>query len=178
MAGEYSRELSAKVFIGQCRLIELGFRQGGSPGYGLRRMLRDVSGANKGTLTRGEQKSIQTDRVLLIPGPPEELETVAWIYRMFADEKRVESEIAQILNERGLKTDLGRMWTRGVVHQVLTNEKYIGNNVYNKVSFKLKKKRVLNLPEMWIRRDGAFEPVVSPDIFHKTHSIQQSRHRV
>jgi len=30
MAGEYSRELSAKVFIGQCRLIELGFRQGGS----------------------------------------------------------------------------------------------------------------------------------------------------
>lgn len=32
MAGEYSRELSAKVFVGQCRLIELGFRQGGSPG--------------------------------------------------------------------------------------------------------------------------------------------------
>ena len=37
MAGEYSRELSAKVFTGQCRLIELGYRQGGSPGYGLRR---------------------------------------------------------------------------------------------------------------------------------------------
>ena len=31
MAGEYSRELSAKVFAGQCRLIELGFRQGGIP---------------------------------------------------------------------------------------------------------------------------------------------------
>jgi DNA invertase Pin-like site-specific DNA recombinase len=29
MAGEYSRELSVKVFTGQCRLIELGFRQGG-----------------------------------------------------------------------------------------------------------------------------------------------------
>jgi len=26
MAGEYSRELSAKVFAGQCRLIELGYR--------------------------------------------------------------------------------------------------------------------------------------------------------
>jgi DNA invertase Pin-like site-specific DNA recombinase len=33
MAGEYSRELSAKVFAGQCRLIELGFRQGGPAGY-------------------------------------------------------------------------------------------------------------------------------------------------
>ena len=38
MAGEYSRELSAKVFKGQCKLIELGFRQGGSAGFGLRRM--------------------------------------------------------------------------------------------------------------------------------------------
>ena len=35
MAGEYSRELSAKVFAGQCRLVNLGFRQGGTPGYGL-----------------------------------------------------------------------------------------------------------------------------------------------
>ena len=35
MAGEYSRELSVKVFTGQCRLIELGYRQGGPPGYGL-----------------------------------------------------------------------------------------------------------------------------------------------
>jgi hypothetical protein len=26
----------------------------------------------------------------------------------------------------------------------LTNEKYVGNNTYNKMSFKLKKKRVLN----------------------------------
>ena len=28
MAGEYSRELSAKVFAGQCRLVRMGFRQG------------------------------------------------------------------------------------------------------------------------------------------------------
>jgi DNA invertase Pin-like site-specific DNA recombinase len=32
MAGEYSRELSVKVFTGQCRLIGLGFRQGGLAG--------------------------------------------------------------------------------------------------------------------------------------------------
>jgi DNA invertase Pin-like site-specific DNA recombinase len=37
MAGEYSRELSVKVFAGQCRLIEKGFRQGGPAGFGLRR---------------------------------------------------------------------------------------------------------------------------------------------
>src|SRR6185503_10758789 len=72
MAGEYSRELSAKVFAGQCRLIELGFRQGGIAGYGLRRMLQDHEGRPKGILGPGEYKSIQTDRIILVPGPPEE----------------------------------------------------------------------------------------------------------
>ena len=67
MAGEYSRELSAKVFAGQCRLIELGYRQGGPAGYGLRRVLVDVQGSVKAELARGEQKSLQTDRVILTP---------------------------------------------------------------------------------------------------------------
>ena len=40
MAKEYSRELSRKVFVGQCRLIELGYRQGGPAGYGLRAVQR------------------------------------------------------------------------------------------------------------------------------------------
>lgn len=104
MAGEYSRELSAKVFIGQCRLIELGFRQGGAPGFGLRRMLCDVTGHRKGVLERGEQKSIQTDRVILVPGPQEEVEIVRWMYRMFVEERIVESKLARMLNERGNET--------------------------------------------------------------------------
>jgi len=177
MAGEYSRELSAKVFIGQCRLIELGFRQGGPAGFGLRRMLRDVTGQHKGILNRGEQKSIQTDRVILVPGPPEEVDIVRWMYRSFAEDGLVESRIARMLNERGITTDLGRAWTQGTVHQILTNEKYIGNNVYNKMSFKLKKKRVQNPPEMWIRSDAAFESVVPVDLFSRAQNIIRERSR-
>lgn len=177
MAGEYSRELSAKVFLGQCRLVGLGFHQGGAPGYGLRRMLRDHGGEQKGLLSRGEQKSIQTDRVILVPGPPEEVETVGWMYRLFVKEGKVESEIATLLNEKGINTDLSRRWTRGAVHQVLTNEKYIGNNVYNRISFKLKKQRVTNPPDMWIRAAGAFEPVVSAEDFFKARGIICERSR-
>jgi DNA invertase Pin-like site-specific DNA recombinase len=73
MAGEYSRELSVKVFAGQCRLVELGFRQGGSAGYGLRRQLIDENRVPKGELQRGDRKSLQTDRVVLTLGPHEEI---------------------------------------------------------------------------------------------------------
>jgi DNA invertase Pin-like site-specific DNA recombinase len=177
MAGEYSRELSAKVFKGQCKLIELGFRQGGTAGYGLRRMLVDHTGQPKGALARGEHKGIQTDRVILVPGPDEERSVVARIYRAFIEERRTEAQIADLLNVAGVGGEGGRPWTRATVHEVLTNEKYVGHNVYNRVSFKLKKARVRNPPELWVRRDGAFQPLVEPKDFYLAKGIILERHR-
>lgn len=177
MAGEYSRELSSKVFQGACRLIQLGFKQGGTAGYGLRRMLIDQAGQQKGTLKIGEQKSIQTDRVILVPGPEEEVETVRWMYQAFVHEGKSEAEIAAILNGRGILTDFQRPWTRGTVHEVLTNEKYIGNNLYHRTSCKLKRKHVENPPEMWIRVEGAFVGVIDPALFSAANSIILNRSR-
>jgi Recombinase len=177
MAGEYSRELSAKVFAGQCRLIEHGFRQGGMAGYGLRRGLIDQSGASKGELAHGEHKSIHTDRVVLIPGPSDEVSTVRWMYRAFVEEGKPEREIAELLNDRGLMTDLGRPWTRGTVHQVLINPKHVGDSVWNRMSFKLKQKRVRNGPDLWIRAEGAFEEIVDRALFDAAGSIIAERSR-
>ncbi|QYC11494.1 recombinase family protein [Brevundimonas nasdae] len=177
MAGEYSRELSAKVFTGQCRLIGLGYRQGGPAGFGLRRQLVDEQRRPKALLDRGEHKSLQTDRVILTAGPQDEIDVVQRIYRMFVLQRRSEREIAVRLNAEGIATDLDRPWTRGTVHQVLTNEKYIGNNVYNRVSFKLKKKRVLNAPDAWVRADGAFQGIVDPEFFAAAQRIISDRTR-
>ena len=177
MAGEYSRELSAKVFAGQCRLIELGFRQGGPAGYGLRRTLIDQHGSIKSELARGEHKSLQTDRVILMPGPEDEVRIINLIYQWFIDEGLSESEIAGRLNSMKVRTDLDRDWTRATVNEVLTNEKYIGNNIYNRISFKLKKTRVVNTPDMWIKKEGAFEPIVQPDWFYTAQGIIRARGR-
>lgn len=177
MAGEYSRELSAKVFAGQCRLIEIGFRQGGPAGYGLRRMLVDQSGAFKGVLGRGEHKSIQTDRVILVPGEPVEIDTVHWMYRSFVEDGKLEQEIADLLNGRGATAEDGCRWTRGRVHQVLTNPKYVGDNVWNRISYKLKTLRVRNTPDMWIRANGAFEPVVERHLYDAAQAMIQNRSR-
>jgi len=175
MAGEYSRELSSKVFRGACRLIQLGYKQGGTAGFGLRRMLVDQNGEHKAMLKMGEHKSLQTDRVVLVPGPEEEVKTVQWIYDAFLTEGKVESEIAAALNAKGTVTDFGRPWTRGTVHQVLTNEKYIGNNVYHRTSFKLKRKHVVNPPEMWIRADRVFRGIIEPAAFFKAREIILAR---
>jgi hypothetical protein len=65
-----------------------------------------------------------------------------------------------------------------MVRQILINEKYIGNNVYNRVSFKLKKKRVRNAADMWVRHDAAFERIVDAESFYTVRGIMQERHRV
>ena len=177
MAAEQARELSNKVFAGQCTLIQRGFRQGGMAGYGLRRMRIDQNGEPQGILDRGQRKSLQTDRVILVPGPDEEVKNVRWMYRQFIDGGRLEGEIAALLNERGIRTNLDRTWTRGTVHQVLTNEKYIGNNVFNRHSYKLKETHKNNPPEEWIRADGAFEAIVDPRLFFTAQGMIRERNR-
>ena len=100
-------------------------RRGKSPVTGpgftdLRRVLIDKHGNPKGELSRGEQKSLQTDRVILVLGPEQEQDVVPRMYRMFVEDGRSEREIADVLNADGLRTDLERPWTRATVHQVLT----------------------------------------------------------
>lgn len=177
MAGEYSRELSVKVFAGQCRLIEHGFRQGGPAGYGLRRLLVDESRTPKGELSFGDRKSLQTDRVVLTLGPSTEIEQVNRIYSLFVHASMSEREIAALLNNEGRMTDRGTPWTRASVHQILTNEKYIGNNVFNRVSYKLKQRRVVNHPDTWVRADGAYPAVVDLALFARARAIIDQRSR-
>jgi len=141
----------------------------------LRRMLIDQRGERKAMLKMGEQKSIQTDRVVLVRGPEEEIKIVRWIFQAFIGEGKSESEIAAILNAQGIVTDFGRAWNRVTVHQILTNEKYIGNNVYHRTSCKLKKKHVVNPPDKWIRANGVFEGVVEPELFWRAREIILAR---
>jgi DNA invertase Pin-like site-specific DNA recombinase len=175
MAAEYSRELSAKVFAGKSRLTEIGFRQGGTAGYGLRRLLIDETGNRKFVLESGQKKSIATDRVILIPGPREEIVVVNDVFRRYALEHCSTTEIARSLNERGIPAEGGRPWTRHIIRWMVTNPKYIGANVTNRLSAKLCSHRVSNPPEMWIRRDNAFEAIVDLELFRKAEEEAHAR---
>jgi DNA invertase Pin-like site-specific DNA recombinase len=174
MAAEYSRELSRKVFAGKCRLIELGFRQGGHAGYGLRRLLVDHNRNPKILLKPGERKSILTDRIILVPGPEQEIEVVREIYDRFIDQKNSPAAIARDLNRRAILTEHGRPWTRAIIRDVLTNPKYVGVNVFNRRSYKLKS-YTRNPPAMWISVKDAFTPIVSAERFQLAEETLEAR---
>ena len=174
-AAYHSRNLSEKVFIGQANLIKLGYHQGGMAGYGLRRLLVDENGIAKEILSFRKRKSIQTDRVILIPGPKNEIKIVNRIYDLFIDNNVPEFIIAERLNEQNIPAENGTLWTRAKIHQILTNEKYIGNNIYNKTSSKLKSRLVKNPKHEWVRCDKAYKPIISKKKYNKAQEIIQLR---
>ena len=64
-----------------------------------------------------------------------------------------------------------------MIRDMVGNPKYVGTNVSNRVSFKLSKLRVRNPPEMWVRREGAFAPLVSSDTFRRAQEVICDRNR-
>ncbi len=162
MAGEYSRELGVKIFAGQKNLAKLGFRQGGQPGYGLRRLLVSADGRPKQLLVDGERKSITSDRVIQVPGPAEEVHCVREIYQMFIQKKMTFCAIARELNRRRIKYIESSEWNSRAVRAILTHPKYAGSNVYGRSSCRLYTPTVQVPRSEWTIRPGAFEALVEP----------------
>ena len=177
MAAEYSRELSQKVFAAQCRFIEMGFKQGGHAGYGLRRLAMTVDGHPRRVLAYNEAKGAITDRVVLILGPDQEVSMVKRIYSLYLDSKLSEAAIARMLNAEGVSNEMSRPWTQTMVNSILTNAKYIGSLVFNRRSCKLSTLRKRNAPQEWIVNEGAIESIISPTIFKLAQDERVRRNR-
>lgn len=166
MAGEFSRELSAKVYAGHCRSVSNGYYVGSSPGFGLRRFVVDDRGRPRMALSAGDRKALTTDRTILVPGPPEEVKVVHDIYDMFVEKKHSLNAIVRNLNDRNILNSSGRAWKPAAIREILANPKYSGSAVYGRTASKLKSKMVKRPRSEWIVREGAFEPVISRDQFH------------
>ncbi|WP_256568320.1 recombinase family protein [Bradyrhizobium sp. CCGUVB14] len=170
-AADFSRKLSRRVFVSHCHFVTLGFWRGGPPGYGFRRQTVDEVGKPRVLLLPGEQKHFKLDRVVLVPGPKSEIDVVQRIFADFASRKLTRTEIANKLNAEGIFNAMGRPWMMQTIDDVLRNEKYVGHNVFNRRSSKLMQKPIENPPDMWIRRNNSFEPIVSQALFDKAQRV-------
>lgn len=174
-AADYSRRLSRKVFAGQSTLVRRGFWQGSPAGYGLRRLLLDADGSPRAILAAGERKYIQSDRVILKPGPPDEVAIVRRIFESFAHDGKREFQISRELNAEGHRNQFGRKWHPSTISKMLSNEKYAGHNVYNRTSEKMRGKSIKNPPDSWIRSNNAFDAVVDANLFT---AVQRKRSEI
>lgn len=167
MAGEYSRELGVKVRSAQCRAAARGFRQGGPPPFGLRRLMIDKDRRPKAKLASGEVKSLQSDRIILVPGPRDDVDTVRFIFRAFVNHRHLLKDIAALLNERNKVTRVGAPWTPSSVRNVLNNPAYAGHNRYNQTrrDMRNKRRKRKNSAEQWVVARDAFQPLVSAELF-------------
>jgi DNA invertase Pin-like site-specific DNA recombinase len=165
MAAEFSRELGEKVFQGKARLARLGFWVGGMSGYGLTRLMISSVGKPKQKMKFGEQKSLNTDRVILVPGPRWEVETVRKMFQLALDGLGC-SAIARELNRQGIKC-YGKRWAHRQVVLMLTNPKYAGCNAWNKTSQKLGGKRRGNPPANWVIKPNAFAAIIDEETFRR-----------
>ena len=68
MAAEYSREQSARVHRSVSGAARRGFFCGGTPTYGLRRMLVGPDGEKKGILNVGQRRALRSDHMVLVLG--------------------------------------------------------------------------------------------------------------
>lgn len=175
MAAEYSRELSRKVFTGQCRLAAMGYRMGGSEPYGMRRLLIDAQGQPKALLEPGEWKVLTSDRVILVPGAPEHVAIIRRIFKLYVDDDLSDQRIADLLNLEGIAPPNPDGWTSCHVRRILISEVYSGAAIFNRKSFKLHRKREQNPSESWIRREGAFEAIVTPELFESAQRVRAQR---
>jgi DNA invertase Pin-like site-specific DNA recombinase len=170
MAAEFSRELGVKCYEGEKRLAQLGFKMGGTAGFGLRRLLLSRTGKRIRILQKGEQKSVTNERVILIPGPPREVKAVRLIYKMLLQGTRPASITCE-LNRLGIKYQGDRPWNYYAVLGILRSPKYAGCNVWGQTSQKLRGKSRAVPRESWITVPGAFDPLVSTETYERAQRI-------
>ncbi len=179
MAAEYSRELGVKVAEGQRRLAGLGYRVCGTAGFGLRRMMVSADGRRRSVLEDGECKSIKSDHTILVPGPKEEVATIREIFLLASSKRNTPARIAEQLNLRSATFLPGRRWEAESVYHILKNEKYMGCNIYGKVSKKLHTRSKRMLQQDWVTNTEAFVPLISAEQFARVQRrLRERNHHV
>ncbi len=176
MAGEYSRELSSKLYRAHIQQAALGYKQGGRAPYGFRRLIVDRDGQPRMLLEPGQQKALSTDRVVLVPGPPNEQETIRRIFRWYVYGRLTATKIAARLASEGLRSDTGGPWYEQTIWSILKNEAYIGLYVYNRTTARLRQPRRRNPEEMWVRA-RVLRPIVSETLFRKARAKSSPKER-
>jgi site-specific DNA recombinase len=102
------------------------------------------------------------------------------MFRMFIEGQGY-GKIIDELNLRGFKTKTGRSFGKNSIHEILRNEKYIGNYIFNRLSAKdvdgKRNNHAYKEPEEVIRLENAVIPLVTREEFDQVQAKMARRKR-
>jgi len=176
-AAEYSETLSEKTKAGAIKVAKQGYRPGGSPPYGMRRVMLDEQKQRDRVLDPGQRKGLQNGRTILEPGDPVMQAIIHEIFELFVEKDYSEKQIAGHLNSKGIPSPGGVFWSPGAIRKILGDEQYAGSVVYNKTSGPLKSKPKPNPPDEWIVTPGSYEIVIERNLFERARDKILARRR-
>jgi hypothetical protein len=125
----------------------------------------------KGELRYRQYKNIKAERIKLVLGPTNEVDTVRRIFQLFVFERRSVADITRTLNREGVPVARRTAWKTSRIRGILSNENYIGNIVYGRRSQKLRGPVRATAPETWVRCEHALPPVVDRKCFDAAQKL-------
>jgi len=111
----------------------------------------------------------------------EEAAIVREIFEMYTKQKIGSRKIADILNERGIKTTHSKIFTASRVTTILKNEHYTGTVTLNKWTMgevtSTNRKRKTKDESEWIRVENAIPAIIDRETWEKAQQIMNERSR-
>lgn len=106
-----------------------------------------------------------------------EADTVRKIYHWYVEEGYGAAKIANMLNEKGLRTKRNCQWSQNAICRILTNEIYTGKVINGKqeVADFLTGKRVEKEETDWLVVDKPELKIVEPELFERAGQIMRER---
>lgn len=108
---------------------------------------------------------------------PDEAKNVKEMFELYTTEGLGTYRIANIFNERGIKTKRGNNWTQNAVIRILSNSIYVGKIINGKEEIQdfLTSKRRKKDEDEWFVTERPELRIISDEMFEKAQSILESR---
>ena len=107
---------------------------------------------------------VKSGKNSISPDPPR-ADTVRLIFRQYLGGMSM-GQIASALNESGIRTANGCLWSHKTISSILRNREYAGDVVCGKTKI-VRGKAVKQPPDKWICLPGRHEAIVSPEEFRR-----------
>jgi site-specific DNA recombinase len=143
--------------------------------------------AKEGKWTAKPPYGYKLDENFRLTPNEEEAEVVRKIFELYTKKELGSVKIAQYLNEHGIPRPSGSLWNRKMINDIIKNEVYIGNIVFNKTRVqrirdyeseeqgKKKVQRIDNSPDEWVVAENTHPPLVDKETFREAQKIRGGR---